>query len=246
LGIADRCAYQYGVLAVPFEGINLTGGGYYYDRITPTDDPDIEIPLGSTYYSLDTTGFDVSTLIKSGIPKLLTVVTAMDAHFSRVGHTGGWDSYLDAASERVSDYFNMVYYDAKGSYMLANNVFSETEDVFGTWDYGDTFTDGLDYGDGSWLNKADGTHFAPTQLKAIVDTGSTSCSSLVLRLSVKDAANAPTTIDTPAITGGVGTEVDIGTANDRFLDVTGIVEVSGGASGNTVRIENKKERQVAL
>jgi len=245
LGIADRAGYQYGLLVAPFEVINVTGGGFYWQRVTATDDPDVEIPLLNTYYTTDTTGFDLETTVKSGLPKLLSIVTAMDAHFGRVTYTGGWDGFLTSNDERVSDYFNQLYYGAKTTYMLANNVFSETEDTFGTWQYGDTFTDGIDYGDGSPTNRASGTNFAATQLKAIVDTGSTSCTSLILRLSVKDEDNVPTTIDTPAITGGVGTEVDIGTSADRFLDVTNIVKVSGDLSGNIVRIENKKERQVA-
>jgi len=245
LGIADRCAYQYGVIAENWDSINVTGGGYYFQRVTATDDPDVEIPLLNTYYLLDTEGFNLENMIKSGLPKLLTVVTAMDAHFSRVGHTGGWDSYLNADAERVSDYFNMVYHAAKSVYMLANNVFSEDENVFGTFTGAPVFTDGVDYGDGSWENYADGSQFAPTQLSIVVETGATA-SNLVVTLNVKNAQNQPTTVQNSVpLNGGVGTSVDMGTANDRFLDVTGVVIDSGSLAGGNVKIINKVERAVA-
>lgn len=245
LGIADRAAYQYGLLAANFSSINVTGGGYYWQRVTDTDDTDVEIPLLQTYLDLDQTGFVLESLVRGGVPKLLTVVTQMDVHFSRVGHRNSWDGYLNEAGTRVSDYFNMVYHAAKSQYMLANNVFSEVQNVFATWTNSAGYTAGMDYGTGSWLNRADGTHFAPTQLKAIIDVGSTACTNLILRLAVKDITNSPTTIDTPAITGTAGDSVDIGTTSDRFLAVTNITIVSGNLTGNKIRIENKKERVIA-
>jgi hypothetical protein len=244
VGIADRLSYQYGVIAVPFASINITGSGLYETRVTATDDVDVELPLLQTYYNVDTTTFNLATMIRGGLSGMMSIISAMDAHFARVGHRGGWDSYLDATGYRVSDYFNQVYYLGKSQFMLANNVFSETANSFATWTYAGGFVNGIDYGNGSWLNKADGLHFAPTQLKAIVDVGSTSCSSLILQLSVKDITNSPTTINV-TITGAAGTEVDIGTTSNRFLDVTNITVISGSASGNAIRIENKKERQVA-
>jgi len=244
-GIADRAAYQYGLYSQPFDSINVTGGGYYWQRATDGDDPDVEIPLLNTYYTIDTTCFNLSTAFRTGLTKMLQIVTAMETHFTRVGHTGGWDSYLSSVPMRVSDYFNQVYYSAKGQYLLANNVFSESDDTLGTWDYTTGFTDGIDYGNGSWNNRANGSYFAPTQLKAVIDTGSTSCVSLILELSVKDYQNLPTTIQTSAMSGTAGDEFDIGISTDRFLDVTNITVVSGSSSGNRVVILNKKERVVA-
>lgn len=246
LNIADRAAKQYEYFATPFSSINATGGGFYWQLITAADDPDLEIPTLNSYYTVDNDTFDVSTALSNGLGNMKKIVTAMDSHFSRVGHTGGWDSYLNAADERVSDYFNQLYYITKNQYLLANNVFSEDENVFGTWEYGDTFTDGVSYGNGSWTNRASGSYFAPTQLTAVVSDTSTSCSSLVLQLTVKDETNSVTTINTSAITGGAGTESDIGASSDRFLDVTNITAVSGDASGNKVYIKNKIERTIAL
>jgi len=245
LGIADRCAYQYGLLVQNWDSINVTGGGYYWQRVTATDDPDVEIPLLNTYYLLDTQGFNLTQLVQGGVPKLLTVVTAMDAHFSRVGHANGWDGYLNAVDDRVSDYFNQVYYAAKGQYMLANNVFSETDDVFGTFNGAAVYVDGIDYGDGSWLNRADGSHFAATQLKLVVGAGATA-TSLVVQVNGKDKENQPhSASNSTPLTGGAGTTVTVGTTADRFLDTTGISITGGSLSGGNCTIQNVVERAVA-
>ena len=250
LGVADRCASQYENVKIAFDTINITGTGFYWQRITATDDPDVEIPLLATYYNSDTT-LALGTTVQNGMPQLTQIVTQMDSHFSRVSFSGSWDGYLTTEDERVSDYFNQVYYLAKGSYMLANNVFSESDDVFGTGEVvgGPSlqFTDGTDYGDGSATNRASGTDFAPTQLKAVAD-GAIGASNLDLRLSVKDPSDLPTTIDVtiPALTPDGG-EVDIGIASDRFLDVTNIIFKPAGSTGtigDKVNIQNKKERQV--
>jgi hypothetical protein len=252
LGIADRSATQYGKVKVAFDTMNITGGGFYWQRVTNTDDPDVEIPLLSTYYNTDTT-LTLSGTVRNGMPQLLAIATQMDQHFSRVDFSGSWDGYLTAEDERVSDYFNQVYYIAKGSYMLANNVFSETDDVFGNVEIvggpAVQFTDGTDYGDGSSTNKADGSNFAPTQLKVVCD-GAIGGSNLDLRLSVKDPDDVSTTIDVTIPSGSPdGTEIDVGTSSDRFLDVTGVAYVPAGSQGTVgdkVDIQNKKERQIAM
>lgn len=245
LGVADRAATQYGMFIEPFSDINDQGSGFYWELITATDDPDVESYLMPSYYIVDK-DFDVNYAFKYGLPALQLIVTSMDGYFNANGFPGLWDSYLKDNDVRVSDYFNKVIYASKSSYLLANNVFSEDQNNFGNWEYGDIFTDGIDYGDGSWNNRADGNYFAATQLKVIIDTGSTACNSLVLKISVKDKDNNPTSIDTGLITGNEGDEFDVGVLTDRFLDVTNIVVVSGDLVGNKVRIENKKERQVVL
>lgn len=249
LEIADRCAYQYGLLATSFENMSPTGTGvwgadaeYYWQYVTATDDPDVEIPLLATYYNTDY-NFSLSGTIRAGASQLLGIITTMDNHFVRVGSTNSWDSVLRSYDEQVSDYTNQVYYLAKGQYLLSNNVFSMTEDTFGDWQTGDTFTDGIDYGDGSWTNRADGSNFAPTQFKAVVTAGT--ATSLVLKVYALEAgATSATEINTTAISGGAGTEVNIGTSGDIFVDVTNIEEVSGSSLGATIEIQNIQERTV--
>ena len=140
LGICDRAAAQYGLVKVAFDSINATGTGFYWQRITATDDVDVEIPMLSPGYSSDTT-LTLATCVRSGCPALGQVVTMTDSHFSRVAHTGGLDTFLTTGDERVSDYYNQVYYLAKGSYLLANNVFSEDSDDFGRIDIHDSHSD---------------------------------------------------------------------------------------------------------
>ena len=136
--------------------------------------------------------------------------------------------------------------------MLAIDVFSETDDQFAgiVVDTGPviTFTDGVNYGDGSALNTADGSNYAATQLKvAVVAMGATD---LDLRLSVKDTSDNLTTIDvTVPGSSAPGTIVNVGTSANRFLDVTTAIFVPAGNQGtvgDSVTIRNLKERQVAL
>jgi len=255
-GIADRAASQYQKVAVAFETINFTSvtAQYYWQRVTETDDPDVEIPLLNTYYSSDY-NLTLATCVRNGCASMINIVTQMDTHFSRVGQTNSWDGYCTDEDLRMSDYFNQLHKLAKGQYMLANNVFSETEDVFGTAEViggpAVDFTDGTSYGTGASTNRADGSNFAPTQLKAVVDTGITiGGTDLDLRLSVKDPDNNPTTIDVTIPSGSTeGTEVDIGTSSDRFLDVTNIdFKPAGnqGTVGDKVRIEDIKEREISM
>ena len=53
LGIADRAAEQYNILRMSFEDAQQEGGGYYFDRVTATNDPEIEIPLEPSYEIVD-------------------------------------------------------------------------------------------------------------------------------------------------------------------------------------------------
>jgi hypothetical protein len=259
LQIADRAARQYQYLADAFDALSAEGGGFYFDIVTATDDADVEVPLERGYEFVD------DTLVSEGAPfaakngtRLVTIIGDMDNHFNRRDSSGaplqqgGWDGYLASEDERVSDYFNQLYFAVRRQYMLAINVFSEGDDLFGSGELiagpGITFTDGLNYGTGSDLNPANGNNFAGTQLKAVVDTmGATD---LDLRLSVKDLNNNPTTIDvTIPGSSAPGTEISVGGTSDRFLDLIGMGFVpagSNGTLGDVIEIRNLKERQIAL
>lgn len=254
IGIADRAAYQYKLLEDAFTSLNETGGGKYFDRVTVTDDADVEIPLEATYEIVD----ENMTVVKAVKQTVLgNVVTAMNNHFNVQSggaplQVGGWDGYCQDKNIRMSDYFNKLYYAAQFDWMRAIDVFSEGDDVFATLDVaaGPTlnFTDGVTYGDGDATNPADGNYFAATQLKVVVVTmGATD---LDLRLSVKDINDNPTTIDVTVPAGSVpGTEVNIGLVTDRFLDVFNAAFVPAGDTGTVgdeVTIQNIKERIIAL
>jgi hypothetical protein len=256
LGIADRAAAQYHYIKDAVEQLIIEGTGYYFDRVSSTDDPDVEIPTVTSYEIVDE-DFQMTRLVVRGT-QLPLIIGAMEAHFNRrdgTGHPlqpGGWDGYLTTKNKRVSQYFAELFKDTKSYYMLANNVFSEGEDVFATIEIkagpSIDFTDGINYGNGASTNPANGTYFAPTQLKVVVV--SMAASNLDLRLHVKDPNNLPTTINVTIPAGSPpGAEIPVGSASNRFLDVFGASFIpfsSYGTLGDKVRIENKKERQIAL
>lgn len=256
LGIADRAAYQYGQFKATCAAVQAVGGGLYFTRVTDTEDADVEIPTVADYKAVDD-DLLVTYLAKNGT-LLGNIISAMEAHFSRKDgsgnplQVGGWDGFLTIHDKRVSQYFGELYFACRSNYMLAVNVFSERVDDFATAvrnaGPGITFTDGVNYGDGSGTNPANGTYFAATQLKVyVVSMGGVN---LDLRLSVKDVNNNPTTIDVTVPGGSVpGTEVAIGATSNRFLDVTNIIlkpAGSAGTLGDTMKIRNIKERTIAL
>lgn len=256
LGIADRAAQQYNLLRLAFESADQEGGGWYFDRVTDTDDPDVELPTVQPYEIVDQ-DVEVDFAVRNGT-RMANVVNAMMVHFNIRNSSGvplqagGWDGYATTQNVRYSWWFNKLYFAVKERYLLANNVFSETDDVFGTVEVvagpGLSFTDGVNYGTGASTNKANGSNFAATQLKVVVT--SMGANQLDLRLSVKDVNNLPTTIDVsiPA-SSPPGTEVSVGGALNRFLDMIGVSYIpasSYGTLGDTVTIRNLKERQIAL
>jgi hypothetical protein len=258
LRISDRAAYQYSQIKSTMAAISVAGtNGKYFDMVTATDDPDVEIPTVALYENTDN-DFLPGMAAKDGT-LLGNIIGGMENHFNmRDANTGlplqpgGWDGYLYTKGIRASQYFAELFYACHGFYMLAVDVFSEGVDTLATAQViagpGITFTDGISYGDGSPTNPANGTNFAATQLKAyVVSMGATQ---LDLRLSVKDINNNLTTIDV-SVPGGSApaTEITIGGTSDRFLDVTNIILKPGGSagtSGNVIRIRNKKERQIQL
>lgn len=256
LGISDRAAQQYKYIADAFDSLVVEGSGFYADRATSTDDVDVEIPTLSTYNEVDT-NLNVSTAVKLGT-SLGNIIGGMEAHFNRRDgsnnplQAGGWDGYASTQGVRYSEYFADLFFAIKRSRMLANSVFSEGDDEFASLEIiggpAFTFTDGLNYGNGNALNQADGSNFAPTQLKIVV--GSMGGTGADIRLSVKDENDNPTTIDV-TVPGGspASTEIDVGTSSDRFLDVFGATFVPAGDTGtlgDTFTVRNKKERTIAL
>lgn len=255
LQVADRAAMQCKYIYDAFTSLTAEGGGYYADIITATEDHDVEIPTQGPYHYVDDTLS--ADLAIQGNP-FCFILSAMEAHFNLRDNSGaalqpgGWNGYLQDHDERVSYYFARMFYAVKNVYMMANNVFSESDDLFATAVVAAgpaiTFTDGINYGTGAATNPADGTYYAATQLKVRVT--SMGATAVDLRLSVKDESNNPTTIDV-TIPGGSPalTEVSVGTSSDRFLDVIGIGFVPAGSTGtfgDTFTVRNLKERQIAL
>jgi len=252
LQITDRAARQYGKFIVGFTGISATSADYpsYFNAVTVTNDPDVEIPLESTFFNADAT-VNATTAFKSSMQQIYQVVTIMGSHFTRVGQSGGWDGYLTGQDVRVSDYFNQVNYAAVSQYLLANNVFSEGDDLFGTVTSNETaspvFVDGVSYGNGAVTNRATNGMYAASQLKVKVVGDCTS--DFELEIIGKNKLNVTASV-TVLVTGGTldGTFVDVGTTSDRFLDVVSVsaIDLNYGTSGDVLEIYNKKERVINL
>lgn len=256
LAVADRAAYQFGQLQAACAVIQAEGNGFYFDLVSATEDPDVEIPLDGVYNAVDE-DLQVGFMVKYGT-QLPNVIGGMNAHFNRPGpsgvplQTGGWDGYLTSNNERVSYYFAQLFFATQGYYMLANNVFSESANQFARLQVAAgpvlTFTDGVNYGTGAAANPANGTFYAATQLKVVVT--SMGATQLDVRLSVKDINNNPTTIDV-TIPGGStpGTVIPVGSTADRFLDVTAAIFKPAGSTGTVgddMNVMNLKERQIVL
>lgn len=256
LSIADRAASQYGSLVATFASINLSGGGFYYQLANNTLDVDVQIPLVGSYHDFVDLPWSLANCVKKGTP-LRNVISYMNDHFRRMSQSGGWDGYCTGQDVRVSDYTNQIHKLMKNQYMFANNVFSETDDTLATAEVAAgpviTFTDGDNYGNGANTNRASGSSFAATQLKAKVDTcgtGVTLAANLYLTLTVKNKLNELKTITLELPSGtALDAEINVGTSANRFLDVTGIDFTGGGNRGivgDIITIHNKKERTIAL
>jgi hypothetical protein len=255
LGIADRAAQQYNLLQAAYGSANVVGTDWYADWIIATDDPDVEIPTLSQYRNVD------RNLTLDGsltVSPLLNIIGAMETHFNDRSGTpspfqpGGWDGYMITHDKRVSWWFNRLFKVAKARWMLAINVFSETDDEFADLEVVSgpavSFVDGVNYGNGSDTNLASGTDFAATQLKVVVTT--MGAVDLDLRIGVKDKNNLPTTVDVTVPANSIaGAEIAIGSASSRFLDVISAGFVPSGdkgSLGDKVTIRNLKERQISL
>lgn len=248
LRIADRVAFQFKILEEACCAMQQQGLGFYFDEITKSNDADVEIPLGYVYRQIDLISFIEKVVKSSG---LSAVIYAMDNHFNLVGSRGGWDGYLATHDVRVSYSFAKLLRLTTGSYLLANNVFSEEEKVFANLKVLENnleFIDGVSHGNGNVFNPANGIYYAPTQLAVKVVSMGTS--NLDINLTVKNKFNNPTLVDV-TIPGGSppGSMLEIGTNTDRFLDVIGanyIVNGSQGTFNDSVEIISLKERQIEL
>ena len=253
LGIADRAAFQYGLIDTAYATINDVGGGLYFTRATGSNDADVEIPLGSPYLNVDSAWLK-NTNIKSGTP-LSQVITAMESHFAKTGQNPKtWDKFLTTNDKRVSDFFNQIHFAIKGGFMLADNVFSEADDLFAEATIASgpvlNFTDQQNYGDGVAANKADGSNFAASQLRVKVVNQALGATDLDIDVIGKDENGDSQTVSVviPASTAQ-DAFIDVGSLTDRFRDITSIVYTPAsdqGTVGDDIEIRNKKERTIAL
>ena len=253
LAVSDRAAYQYMLLSNAIDICN-TGLGFA-GKITLTNNIDLEVPAGPLYNLLDN-NLNVAHMVRWGTP-MGNVIYGMEQHFLRPNGSGGilqagaWDGYLASNNCRVSEWFDDLYFSTYGAHLLAINVFSENNDLFGGAVINGlgvvSFTNGVDYGDGSSSNYSGNGFWAATQLLIrVIQIGANSVS---LDVRVKDLNNNLETISvTIPANAPAGTFIDIGTTSDRCLDVTNMTLTSGSqfTNGDSFEIYNKKERNISL
>jgi len=105
LGITDRIAKQYVELKSGIEG--GIGGTSYYDRITETNDYDVETALMTTAHDADAKYTIDSILVE--IPTFSNLISKLESHLKSAGGYRNIQEYLSGVSIQVSDEFAEVY-----------------------------------------------------------------------------------------------------------------------------------------
>jgi hypothetical protein len=249
LAICDKEASQYKHLTELLATYTSLGGPSYCSTITITDDPDVELPMinpAAVSDMLQRTGL----IVRGGFSNQLSVISSFESHFYRVGFFGGVDNYCATNNIRESDYFNQLFCILNGNWMYADNVFCESDSLFGTINIlvGPViqFVDGVNYGYPTPYRRATGGNFAATQLRIVVTTfGGVRCDLNIT--GIDKVGNLQTTMVTiPALTAP-GTVIPIGTTATRYLDVGSVTYASAntGTVGDSFAIRNIKERIIS-
>jgi hypothetical protein len=232
-GIIDRIAYIR--KHVPAAA---SGGTTFYARVTGTDDPDVELPLGDAAYNVDQLLEDLQAQqdeLWDGLVLHLARLSdtkAADAAYSSV------DAWLTAREFRVPIQFSAFAYAKTGSYLSKSNVYDDVK-VQGVFTISGA-------GAGSFSAAAaeaiDTVHTGGNNMEAVCTTGVTSCS-LTVTLTKPDGTSEEKTI---TVAGEAGDTVAIGSADDIYTAVTACTINSGGAEDEVVTFRSKLDRPLAL
>lgn len=240
-GVADRVAKQAEHVK---SGLDLAYGGdlKYYERVTSTDDYDVEYDLITPAEDLDN-DFSHTTILSTIFRDL---VNALETHVTGESYDD-LDAYLTDKDIDVSWHFDDAYNATKGNHLNAINVFGDVVPNLGEWEATGsgtgTFTDGSIVGTGT--GKTSSTNRCETLLEAYCVTaiGGTN---LILDITLTDddgtAASEAVTVPSGS---ALGTTVDIGGTSRYYVDVTNI-RAAGGTSGDKIRIRSKIKRTVIL
>lgn len=245
---ADRIAKQFSTINDGVLALNAAGGTSYYDIITATDVPDVEIPMISAAYNGDlSTQVATVDLIKSGYTNFTNLITALESHFVRDASltTKTWDGYCTNQSTQVSHFTNLVHYASKSAYMKAVNVWCEDIKLMGTVSYDGvdlTFTPGLSlHSSFSATASADGTKFAGVILD--LEITSATASGLVVQITGVDHAGTAGATESVTVTGNLGDKVQ---TTKKYISITDVEYTSGGANGDSFKINNTKPRTISF
>lgn len=253
--VSDRLAFQTKQIEDALVGINDTGSfDLLYTQITATGDSDVEIPVGDPYNKADLGWADETTIVRGALAHLAQAITGMEAHFARVGLTGGWDSYLTNEGIVVSKFFNDLFFAHKGQNLSTLNVFGNGDNKFGAFDVTAgltyTFTDGLDYLNinSDDYNSIEEGAFGPTQLRILCVTTIGALDLDIDVIGLDEAFAAKTVNVTIPGTTAAGTFIDVGISSDLFTDVTDIAQNGAGIGqdGDQLEAYDKIFRAISL
>lgn len=242
--VADRVAGHYKLMVADVAALNALGSTSYYAIITASNDSDVEIPFGTPSTVAD--AITVPAIFAGGALGIKSMITAMNAHFTRVAYTGGINQFCIDNDFRVSDYFNQVYTLLVGNSLKAVNVFDERNTTFATvlLSAGPAigYTPGSGYGSGAVATRlATSTVFAATQLQIHC----TVYGGAAAHLTIHGTGPDDSVITATAVITGTGF-FDVGSTTDRFLTVTSVTFTDGnhGTVSDNYIILNKHERTI--
>ncbi len=248
--MADRLGKQYEILARVLADMTTAPNGTYYSIFSTIPESDVQIPMIDAADAADeiaSTG--TARVIKSLIP-LTNLVDAFEKHLRKNGtlSAGTWDSYCEYQDIRVSDHTNQVYYARKNKYMKAKNVFCEDDVLMGSCCIIDSqmaFDAGRILGTGSQTALADGSDFAASSLRVLLNTDIVS--PISIRIMGPDEFGAVKAMDVEGlIAGPSGVSIPITPPSGRFTGIYSAILLSGGNDGDEFQIFNIKDRIIQL
>jgi hypothetical protein len=236
--LLDKAAYErkYGALAI-------TGGTDYYDILTASDDPSVELVIGPAAQAQDQRNA-AQDLVANRHAGLLN---ALLSHLQKAPDTGetkavysSIGAWLAAAAFRVHVMISEIHNEAFATlgYLPAAVVYDDVKEL------GRFTVSGA--GAGAWsasgFAEIDTDHTGGNQLEAVCETDCTSMS-LTLTLTKPDETTEEKTI---TVAGDAGDVVAIGSASDLYIGVAGVAINSGGAAQDKVLVRTKLDRALAL
>jgi len=252
-GISDRLAKQVKLIEAGISSASIKGGGEGYQRLTTSEDYDVEQGLKKAYsWDKDLSGITIF----ADLAKLNDYLSAFSSHAIAQG-ASNFDDWLQTSGITVADSFGDVWYWVQNERLSGRNVFlTSVIDLAryqvvtsGTGSYSE-----LDYlsnaGAGTYQNKVslkdNNYDTAKEQLECYVPSGiSIGSNNLVLDVHCKKETGI-IDINTVTIPGSSlgGTVVSVG--GNSYIRITNIALSSGSNDGDQVKVRNVPQRVISL
>ncbi len=253
-GIADRLAFQAKEISDAIDAMQVEGGGFYFARVTGTDDYGIENPLITPANTLDNNLPNFSGTEKTLLTNTFSsLINGLNTHINTVGTPSGittMDNFLTTSGINVHYSFNDAYNASLGSNLNSINVFGPQmtlAQVDMTSSGVGTFTSVRALGTGSGKAAKSPANYCAAPFEVIVSSDIGGVNDLILDVQTtkEDLSSDSNQVVIPAGTGS-GTGFDVGTpATDKYIAVSNVVP-AGGNNNDQVLIKNKLLRDIAL